>query len=100
MGIKELTRIVRPPKKPSEVPAAPDWKSIEDQLRLVLPSDYKQHVETYGSGLLCHFIRVFNPFSSSPYLALIPCVREISATRRQLKESEGDIYVNRNLPRL
>lgn len=89
-GLEILTSIVTPPVHPSEVPTHPDWEKIEKQLGLTLPVDYRDFVQRYGSGLLANFIRVFNPFSSFEYLALIPSVHRISDIRRTLKSTEGD----------
>jgi hypothetical protein len=90
MAVAELIAILKPPAVPSEVPKSLNWTAIEAQLGVSLPPDYRDYVEIYGSGLLANFIRVFNPFSASEYLALIPCVRAICETRRKLKQSEGD----------
>ena len=90
MSIEQLTAIVPSPASPTEVPAEPDWKEIEKKLGIALPPDYRDFVSTYGSGLLGNFIRVFNPFASSEYLALIPSVERICKVRRELKATEGD----------
>lgn len=90
MSIEELKAIVEPPEHPSEVPTHPDWGSVEDHLRVNLPQDYCDFISAYGSGLLGNVIRVFNPFASSEYLALVPCVERICAIRREAKETEGD----------
>jgi hypothetical protein len=37
-----------PPQSP--IDAAGDWTSVETRLRSTLPDDYKQYVETYGTG--------------------------------------------------
>jgi len=90
MAIGDLTALVAPPNSPTEVPKHPDWDIVEGELALSLPSDYKDFVTQYGSGLLGNFIRVFNPFASSEYLALVPCVQRISKIRSESKTTEGD----------
>lgn len=90
MAIQELTAFVAPPDSPAEVPASPDWADVESELRLTLPADYRDFVMTYGSGLLGNFIRVFNPFATSEYLALVPSVERICGIRRELRATEGE----------
>jgi len=90
MSIEELTAIIPPPETPTEVPDDPDWGSIEIELGVSLPEDYKAFVVTYGSGLLGNFIRIHNPFSASEYTALVPSVRRVSEIYREIKQSEGE----------
>lgn len=61
MSIEEITCLIQPPTMPREIPANPDWDAIEAELGRSLPQDYQHCVETYGSGLLGNFIRIFNP---------------------------------------
>lgn len=69
MSIDSLLRIMPPPKKPVE--ALGSWDNIEELLGVKLPSDYKEFIEAYGSGIIGHFVSVLNPFSSRPGLNLV-----------------------------
>src|SRR5580698_10276206 len=55
-----------------------------------LPADYKSFVKTYGSGLFAGFIRIFNPWDSSPYMSLLLSATSVSDMYRQMKGSEGE----------
>jgi hypothetical protein len=42
------------------------WDKLQNELSLEFPSDYKQLVNTYGSGSFAGFFGLANPFYSSP----------------------------------
>jgi hypothetical protein len=68
MQIDELKRILRLPEVVEEQHG--DWLQTEEKLGIVLPTDYKQFTETYGSGQIDHFLSIFNPFSKCHGLEL------------------------------
>lgn len=43
---------MEPPSQPSETGSAEEWSSVEALLGLILPSDYKAYITTYGTGLV------------------------------------------------
>lgn len=90
MAIDELTAFVEIPKTPSEVPAKPNWEKIEKKIGLKLPSDYKNFVITFGSGLLGSFVYVFNPFSKNEGIELTAGITSLCKTLKQLKAHEGE----------
>jgi hypothetical protein len=55
--------------EPIESPTAQDWMSVEEELGIGLPADYKELVTMFGSG---HFgeLSLLNPVSSSEYTRL------------------------------
>lgn len=97
MSIKELISSAPPPEKVSDVPKKPNWKKIEAALKVSLPGDYKEFVVTYGTGVLCNFLIVCNPFSSQEGFGLLPFVTLMSTTLAQLKDTEGDKQVPFNI---
>jgi hypothetical protein len=85
MPIEMLRQIVPPPDRPSEVGSADEWEVVERALGLGLPSDYRDFVFTYGSGLFARFYRIYNPFAVSKYTAFYPSVERVCAAARELK---------------
>ena len=69
MSIERLGEILAPPMNPIDVPLARAWSSIEKKF-CKLPDDYKNFIETYGSGCIDGFIWIFNPFASNRNLNL------------------------------
>jgi hypothetical protein len=70
MSVDDFATIMPPPVVPSETPLIDDWVTIEAQLGLTLPDDYKAFIQIYGSGQIEKFLWVFNPFSSNDNLNL------------------------------
>ena len=79
--IEELTRLIPPPQKP--FPAEGDWAAVETRLGLVLPSDFKQIITTYGSGKFFGFISVHSPFATNQRWSLEYQLRLQSENFRQ-----------------
>jgi hypothetical protein len=48
---KQLTPLLPAPKSPKGLDRS--WRSVEKELGLPLPSDYKRFIDTYGTGLIC-----------------------------------------------
>jgi hypothetical protein len=90
MPIEPLKKIVPPPAQPSEVGSLQQWQTVEHQLGLVLPADYRDFVFSYGSGLFAQFYRVYNPFASSEYTALHASVHRVCGAAREFKRDWPD----------
>jgi len=69
--LSKLTEIVPPPKKPKGVGTAAQWSKAESELGISLPDDYRQFIETYGSGLFAGFYVIYSPGEKSPYSNLV-----------------------------
>ena len=80
-------KIVAPPAKPFEVGTLAEWSSIEQQLGTQLPSDYRDFVFAYGTGLFARFYRVYNPFAVSKYIALLPQSKLVCDYNRESQRS-------------
>ncbi|HEY2082197.1 MAG TPA: hypothetical protein VGI88_05385, partial [Verrucomicrobiae bacterium] len=87
MALDELKAIVRPPQRPSEVGDFAAWREIESKIGLILPSDYKGFVFTYGTGLFARFYRIYNPFSLSKFMALHPSIQRTCAGIGEIKRA-------------
>lgn len=62
--INSLKQILTPPTRPVE--AVGDWDAAEQDLGTGLPDDYKEFINTYGSGMISELpIMIYNPFADS-----------------------------------
>ncbi len=85
MNIEQLKTLVPPPKQPLEIGTPDEWHRLEQRLALVLPTDYREFVLTYGTGLFAQFYRVYNPFSADTYMSLYAQVQKTCDWRRRTK---------------
>lgn len=82
MSIESLTRVVSPPAQAADAGSAEQWDQCERQLGLTLPSDYRQLVQTYGTGRWMNFLWVLSPFASNTYINLLDqATRQLDAER-------------------
>jgi len=80
----ELLTLLPPPKCPVE--NSGDWASVEEDLGVSLPVDYKWFIETYGTGWICHdFLFVLNPFTKDDSINLQVCVERILQPYRMIE---------------
>ena len=83
-----LVRLMPLPAEPLD-PGKPDgWQSIELQVGLRLPSDYKAFIAAYGSGSVAEFLGVFNPFSDNPHVRLPEAAAANHEIYREIRTSE------------
>jgi hypothetical protein len=54
-----------------------DWGTAERRIGCALPPDYKEFIETYGTGVIGGWLTVLNPFSKSPKANLITANEEM-----------------------
>jgi hypothetical protein len=92
LALKDIVAVVPPPPKPLEIGGPEVWKTVEHELGVKLPTDYKQFVLAYGTGIIGDFLMVVTPYAKSQYLNLVLVVKALSAINRELKESEGDRF--------
>ena len=91
MSIDQLKELVAPPDTPSEVGTLSQWRDYERSLGVELPSDYREFVFTYGSGLFASFYRIYNPFAASQHIALLSSVTRVCKYNRESQQK----YPNR-----
>ncbi len=60
---RRLLRLAPPPRSPVDAGSPDGWEEIERILVLSLPGDYKQYVNTYGSGEFGGFLVPLNAFA-------------------------------------
>jgi hypothetical protein len=71
VSIAELRRLAPAPAWPLGSGDEQRWLLAENKLGLRLPTDYKDLVQTYGSGRFGNFLTVFTPFVSDGYVNLL-----------------------------
>jgi len=86
-----LTEIVLPPKEPYEATGSQNWLEVESALKTSLPRDYKDYINSFGSGQLGELLWVFNPFASDPRLNLLVQVEQILGMWRSTKAEYGEV---------
>jgi len=62
MTLDSLQRIMPPPAHPYNTGAPDQWPSVEAQLGFQLPQDYKDFINTYGTGLIAGFMVIVSPW--------------------------------------
>ncbi|WP_083233312.1 SMI1/KNR4 family protein [Planctopirus hydrillae] len=89
MSIYALKLLVPPPDKPKGLRKNRRWDLAEAKLHTPLPTDYKEFIEAYGSGLFASFIRILNPFDRDEDVSLIRCSKTIVNIFREMKPNLG-----------
>lgn len=77
MSVKQLTDVVAPPPNPLERPSAERLAAAERTLGITFPDDYKDLVNTYGSGSFNDFMLVFIPYANNRYRNMLEVSKEI-----------------------
>lgn len=62
MAISELVELVPPPGRPFHSGSSEDWSAAEEAAGFRFPSDFKDFVRTYGTGIFGDYLYVNNPF--------------------------------------
>jgi hypothetical protein len=86
MAIAAVKKLVLPPKQPLQVGSLDEWRLAEQKLGLGLPSDYRDFVFTYGTGLFAGFYRVYNPFATGKSMSLLPAVKDTCEWRGKTRK--------------
>ena len=60
-----LAALLPVPPRPIEAPTEAAWGELEERLAIELPSDYREFLGLYGSGVIDQFLWVLNPFASN-----------------------------------
>jgi len=62
MSIEQLVAVAPPPQNPVFTGTRGTWQSVEEEIGIPLPTDYKQLVNIYGLGYFGGYICPLNPF--------------------------------------
>ena len=63
------------------------WIETEKKLGIKLPNDYKEFIDTYGTGIIANFLIVFSPFSTNENMNLFSQLNMYRDSYLILKES-------------
>jgi hypothetical protein len=68
----ELLRVLPPPHVPREAGASlHEWNAVFAAIGTRLPEDYVQFINRYGTGIVCGFFHVLNPFAANEHVNLL-----------------------------
>jgi len=85
MYIDDIIKVMPPVNNPLDVPTQSQWIAIEGKLGTGLPDDYKEFIQTYGTGKVDDFLYVFTPFSVNENLNLFDQLKLQSDVLVELK---------------
>jgi hypothetical protein len=90
--------LVRPPRKPLEAGNLTGWPAVEQKLGTPLPTDYRDFILTYGTGLFASFYLIYNPFSVCKWLNLHQQVERLCGEERAFKREFPEVVPYRIFP--
>ena len=76
--IDGLVDILPRPETPLEVPTDSDWDRCRSELT-VLPSDYRELLSLYGTGVIDDFLWIYNPAAANEHVNLVSKARIVVA---------------------
>lgn len=83
MALADLLALVPPPVVPKVVGSLADWRAVEHTLGLVFPTDYREFIFAYGTGMFATEYAVFNPFAGAKYLDQVRYLCQIEQDMRK-----------------
>jgi hypothetical protein len=92
MTLQSLREIIEPPAAPVESADWEAWPSVDEELDVQLPEDYKCFLTIFGTGSIGSFLWVLNPFSSNKYLNLLQQMKVSLERVRALQTNTGDSH--------
>jgi hypothetical protein len=87
VALVDVLSLITPPAQPSGVGTLDEWRLVERELGLVLPTDYREFVFAYGHDRLAGMYSVYNPFVTHLGRRYIERVRDVC-------QSEADFRVD------
>ncbi len=60
--LSRIRQLIPPPAAPVGTGTPDKWQSVEQALGTTLPLDYKQFIDTYGTGWFAGYIALISPF--------------------------------------
>jgi hypothetical protein len=93
MTLNALVEVMSPPREPVETGNVEQWTNVKESLGTELPTDYKEYINTFGTGSIGAFLWPYNPFSNNENLNLITRSKLILEAMSVIKERFGDTEV-------
>ncbi|MDM5154748.1 SMI1/KNR4 family protein [Bacillus sp. DX1.1] len=75
-----------------------EWDTVEKNLGMILPLDYKKFINKYGTGSINDFIWILNPFSENENLNLIKKGHVIREAYAYSKKQFPDDFIHNVYP--
>ena len=66
--LDELVQLIPPPPSPYETGDQDRWAGTESSLGILLPRDFCEIIDIYGTGIWSNFLYLLNPFSKNTHL--------------------------------
>jgi Ankyrin repeats (3 copies)/SMI1 / KNR4 family (SUKH-1)/Ankyrin repeat len=92
MSLRKLTKLVPPPPEPNEPGTSAQWETLQKELGIELPEDYRGFIDRYGTGTLAGFLFIYNPFASDDSLNLVAQLRDQAAQYNGLHQDDEERY--------
>jgi hypothetical protein len=89
-AIDRLRKRFPPPKRPIARGFEDEWPLIQQRVGSVLPRDYKDFINAYGTVLVSQLVVPLNPFAKNEYRNLLSAMGPILSAERTMKEAFGD----------
>jgi len=64
MSLDPLSMLMPPPIRPMERPNSDQWAAVQSRWG-ILPNNYRDFIDAYGSGCIDEFIWIFNPAAAN-----------------------------------
>lgn len=90
MTLASLLIVLSPPATPYERGINEEWPAIESTLRIVLPNDYKEYINTFGTGRINGYLSPYNPFSDNRFLNLVKQIPNQLGILQRIKDEWGN----------
>lgn len=88
--IEHLCQVMPPPETPNEAGSLDEFLTIERELGVTLPQDYKEYIIRFGTGYIGGFLWIFNPFTQKESLNFLHQKNTRLDALRVIKEKYGD----------
>lgn len=90
VSIELLFGVLGFPRTPVDTGSLDQWPSVERRIDLTLPDDFKQYINTFGTGHLAGFIYPLNPFSTKKHLKLDDRSQILLTALREIREIDPE----------
>lgn len=92
MNINKLKNIIEAKNQVVNVDTKEKWDVVESQVGAILPPDYKEFINEYGTVSINNFIWILTPFDEDEYVNLIKRGKEISKTYIESKMNSPEYF--------
>ena len=92
MYLEKLKSILRVPQATCSKGDNFRWVKLEKEYGFNFPSDYKDFINTYGTGSVNDFIWILTPFESSEHINIFSRAEVMRNSYNYLKESYPDDF--------